>query len=92
MSYRYASLLRPLGCWVSIDQEYSIEEPQEKDIDPFRPDWPAHNVIVTDEPLSKEKIKSLQLTDIAEMQKRKDLCNILEGKEIKTKSEYVNSL
>ncbi len=71
--YRYASLLRPLGSWVSLDYEYRIEEPAETDIDPFRPDWPAHNVLVTEYPLLKEEIKSLQLTDVAEMKKRKEL-------------------
>lgn len=73
MSYRYLSLLRPLGCWLSIEQPYTIETPTETDVDPFRPDWPAHDVLVTEEPLPKERIESLQLTDLSEMQKRKIL-------------------
>lgn len=71
--YRYASLLRPLGCWISLDCEYRIEDPLESDVDPFRADWKAHDVLITGEPLQKDKIESLQLTDVAEMQKRKAL-------------------
>lgn len=77
MEYRYASLLRPLGCWVSIDQEFRIENPLDSDVDPFNPDWPAHDVLITEEPLSKEKIESLQLTDIAAMNERKQLYDLL---------------
>ncbi|WP_155402892.1 hypothetical protein [Methanosarcina mazei] len=73
VEYRYASLLRPLGSWISLDCEYRIEDPQETDIDPFRADWKAHDVLITGYPLPLEEIASLQLTDIAEMQKRKAL-------------------
>lgn len=79
--YRYASLLRPLGCWVSLEIPFSIETPHEGDCDPFRPDWPAHDVLVTEEPLSKEKIQSLQLTDIQARYNQKSLYDILVKKD-----------
>lgn len=92
MSYRYASLLRPPGCWVSIDQEYLIEEPLETDIDPFRDDWKAHNVLITEFPLPKEKIQSLQLTDVQEMKKRKELYDKLYEMTLNVKAERYESM
>lgn len=92
MEYRYASLLRPLGCWLSLDYEYRIEAPQETDIDPFRPDWPAHNVLVTEYPLLKGEIESLQLTDVQEMHKRKALYDVLEGMSLNVKAERYETM
>jgi hypothetical protein len=90
--YRYASLLRPLGCWLSLTIPFTIEDPEEGDYDPFKPDWKAHNVLVTEEPLNSEVMRSLQLTDIAEMKRRKALYDVLEGMEVRGKSEYIKSL
>ncbi|MDD2402857.1 MAG: hypothetical protein PHD60_11775 [Clostridia bacterium] len=87
MYYRYASLLRPLGSWVSLDYEYRIEDPKETDIDPFRPDWKAHDVLVTEFPLLKEEITSLQLTEVQEMKKRKELYDKLYEMTLNVKAE-----
>lgn len=92
MSSRYASLFRPLGCWVNLDRPFTIEDPTETDIDPFRPDWPAHNVLVTEEPLQKDKIESLQLTDIQEMHKRKALYDTLYEMTLNVKVERYESM
>ncbi len=85
MEYRYASLLRPIGCWVYLNQNFRIEDPLESDIDPFNPDWPAHNVLVSDEPLPTEKIESLQLTDVAAMKERKRLYDLLNNMSLDTR-------
>lgn len=92
MEYRYASLLRPLGCWVSLDYEYRIEDPLEDDIDPFRPDWKAHNVLVTGYPLLNEEIASLQLTDVQEMNNRKALYDSLYEMTLNVKAERYETM
>jgi len=89
--YRYASLLRPLGCWISLDCEYRIEDPLESDVDPFRPDWRIHNVLVTEEPLQKDKIESLQLIDLSEALKRKALCDLLDEMNLNVKAARVEA-
>ena len=92
MSYRYASLLRPLGCWVFLTQDFSIEEPLESDVDPFRADWKAHNVLVTEFPLKKEEIQSLQLTDVQEMKNRKELYDKLLEMPLNVKAERYETM
>lgn len=92
MSYRYLSPLRPLGCWVSLDQEFTLEEPLPSDIDPFDPEWHIHNVLVTESPLPKEKIKSLQLIDLELVNNQKILCDKLDKMEIRTKTAYVETM
>lgn len=92
MSYRYASLLRPIGCWVSLDQEFSIEEPLNTDIDPFRADWNAHNVLVTEFPLPNDKIEALQLTDVQEMKTRKELYDKLFEMTFNVKAERYETM
>jgi len=90
--YRYASLLRPLGCWVSLDHPFTIEDPLESDIDPFKPDWKAHDVLITEVPLPKEKIESLQLTDIQEMKIRKELYDKLYEMTLNVKAEIYETM
>jgi hypothetical protein len=85
--YRYASLLRPLGSWVSLEQPFRIEDPKESDVDAFNPGWRAHDVLVTESPLDPEKIKSLQLTDIEESRNQKALCDKLYSMNLNHKYE-----
>lgn len=92
MEYRYASLMRPLGSWLSLDYEYRIEDPKETDIDPFRPDWKAYDVLVTGFPLLKEEIASLQLTDVAEMRTRKELYDKLYEMTLNVKAERYETM
>lgn len=77
MSYRYSSKLRPLGCWLNLDQTVTIEDPTPADVDPFDPEWKIHNVLVTETPLQAEKIKSLQLLDVQQAQAQKKLYDLL---------------
>jgi hypothetical protein len=86
--YRYASLLRPLGSWVSLEQPFRIEDPKESDVDAFNPGWRAHDVLVTESPLDPEKIKSLQLTDIEESRNQKALYDALYSMELHADIKY----
>jgi hypothetical protein len=92
MSYRYLSPFRPLGSWVFLEQNFSIESPLESDVDPFRPDWRIHDVLVTETPLPKEKIESLQLIDLAEALKRKALCDTLDEMDLNVKAARVEAV
>lgn len=91
MSYRYLSPYRPLGSWVFLEQKFIIENPLESDVDPFRPDWRIHNVLVTEEPLQKDKIESLQLIDLSEALKRKALCDLLDEMNLNVKAARVEA-
>jgi len=92
MEYRYLSMLRPLGAWVSIDIPYSLESPTEKDIHPFRPDWKPHDVLITQEPLNKEKIESLQLTDLTAINNAKKLYDALQGMTLNVEDIYIRGI
>jgi hypothetical protein len=86
--FRYASLLRPLGSWVNLDQPFRIENPESTDVDSFNPAWRAHDVLVTESPLDPEKIKSLQLTDVEASRKQKALYDELYSMDIHEDIKY----
>jgi hypothetical protein len=89
---RYLSTLRPLGCWVNLDQEFKIENPKDTDVNPFDPTWKVHSVLVTDAPLPDEKIQSYQLTDLQKVNNQKALCDILNGMVLNVKAERTEVL
>lgn len=90
--YRYLSTLRPLGCWVNLDQEFRIETPTDTDVNPFDPTWKVHSVLVTDAPLPNEKIQSYQLTDLQTVNNQKALDDILNEMVLNVKAERTEVL
>lgn len=90
--YRYLSTLRPLGCWVNLDQEFRIEKPANADVNPFDPTWKVHSVLVTEAPLPNEKIQSYQLTDLQKVINQKALYDILNDMVLNVKTERTEVL
>lgn len=88
MQYRYLSPYRPLGSWVSLDIPYSLEIPTETDINPFDPTWKIHDVLITESPLNKEKVKALQLWELSELNNAKSLYDTLQSMKLDVKAPY----